>query len=96
MRLPALCRGDLRAASASHASLSALTLLTVLSLAAGGTGEEAQGGDDETDDAELQRTIGQLAELALLGSAQAGRLYPESLDELHEATLDEAPFRVML
>ena len=56
-----------------------------MSLAAGGPGEEAAAqGDDEEGDDELQRAIGQLAELALLGSAQAGQLFPESLDELFE------------
>ena len=54
------------------------------------------GATPEQEDAELQRAIGQLAELALLGSGSAGDLYPDSLDEMYAAAADEAPFRVML
>jgi hypothetical protein len=50
----------------------------------------------EAADAELQRAIGQLAELALLGAGRAAELFPDSLDELYAAAADEAPFRVLL
>ena len=59
---------------------------------AGATGASS----DEHDDAELQRAIGQLAELALLGAGRADEMFPATLDEMYAATLDEAPFRVML
>ena len=47
-------------------------------------------------DAELDRAVGQLAELALLGAGRAAELFPSTLDELYEAALDESPFRVVL
>ncbi|EFN55641.1 hypothetical protein CHLNCDRAFT_133825 [Chlorella variabilis] len=60
-------------------------------------GEEGeQGAPAEADDAELQRAIGQLAELALLGAGHADALFPASLDEMYAAAMDEAPFRVVL
>jgi len=56
----------------------------------------ADGGPSEQEDAELQRAIGQLAELALLGAGRADEMFPSTLDELYAAALDEAPFRVVL
>lgn len=56
----------------------------------------AAGDSPEAADAELQRAIGQLAELALLGAGHATDLFPESLDELYAAAADEAFFRVLL
>lgn len=54
------------------------------------------GAPAEADDWELQRAINQLAELALLGGGHADQLFPDSLDEMYAAALDEAPFRVVL
>jgi hypothetical protein len=54
------------------------------------------GAPAEADDLELQRAINQLAELALLGGGHADQLFPDSLDEMYAAALDEAPFRVVL
>ena len=54
------------------------------------------GATPEEEDEELQRAIGQLAELALLGAGRADELFPDSLDEMYAAAADEAPFRVML
>lgn len=56
------------------------------------------GAAPELEDAELQRAISQLAELALLGAGQARRLFPDpsQLDELYEAATEDAPFRVAL
>lgn len=53
-------------------------------------------GEAAAEDAELERAVGQLAELALLGAGRAAQLYPATLDELYEAAQDEAPFRVVL
>ncbi|KAL4423314.1 hypothetical protein ABPG77_006109 [Micractinium sp. CCAP 211/92] len=57
-----------------------------------------EGAAPELEDAELQRAIGQLAELALLGAGQARRLFPDpsQLDELYESAMEDAPFRVAL
>ncbi|PRW57862.1 helicase MOV-10 [Chlorella sorokiniana] len=61
-------------------------------------GDGTEGGAEgaEEQDEELQRAIGQLAELALLGAGRAADVYPETLEEMYAASLDEAPFRVML
>ncbi|KAI7838701.1 hypothetical protein COHA_007499 [Chlorella ohadii] len=56
----------------------------------------ASGEGAEEQDEELQRAIGQLAELALLGAGRAAETYPETLEEMYAASLDEAPFRVLL
>ena len=48
-------------------------------------------------DAELQRAIGQLAEMALLGAGDADRIFPDTLDEAFAALGEEdLAWRVML
>ncbi|KAL4430622.1 hypothetical protein ABPG75_005878 [Micractinium tetrahymenae] len=56
------------------------------------------GAAPELEDAELQAAVSQLAELALLGAGQAPSMFPDpsELDELYEATMEDAPFRVAL
>ena len=44
----------------------------------------------------MRVTIARLAELALLGGGDADRLFPESLEDLHEAYAEETQWRVML
>ena len=53
-------------------------------------------GAKKEEDLELVRAIEQLAELALLGSGRAADMYPATLEEMYDASLDEAPFRVVL
>ena len=52
--------------------------------------------EHEDNDEELAATIDQIAALALLGTGNLASMFPETLDEMHEAYEKETQWRVMM
>ena len=48
------------------------------------------------DGGEMARAVDQMAALALLGSGDAARTFPETLEEMHDAYAEETQWRIML
>lgn len=51
---------------------------------------------DEGKDQELAAAVGQIAEMALLGTGHAAQMFPETLEEAYAAYGEEVQWRVIL